>query len=135
MPLQPDQRTAIQKAMQNTGLKVEYLILGPDGRTTTLTDMVGYLEWCLENGDDGHITVRIASEEIGTIHVSTIFLSSIIINGNDWAAKRPFETMVFDSGRDMGMTRKYASIEEAEIGHREVVAEVLAFSHSDRPGP
>lgn len=113
---------------------MEYLILGPDGRTPVRTDTVGYLEWCLDKGDD-RVAAQIASEEIGAIRVSTIFMSVAIFNGNDWLARRPFETMVFDAGRDMGMTRKYATSEEAEIGHKEVVAEVMALSASAQPGP
>jgi hypothetical protein len=122
--LSPDQRESIQASLKNAGIEVEYLILGADGRTPVRTDTVGYLEWCLDKVDD-RIAAQIALEEIGDIRVSTIFLSSIIIGGHDSMAKRPFETMVFENGRDMGMTRKYATFDEAEIGHKEVVAEVI----------
>lgn len=134
MPLNPEQRDAVQRALRDTEVKVEYLILGLDGKTPVRTDTVGFLDWCLAKVDD-RISAQIASEEIGEIRVSTIFLPATIFNGNDWMARRPFETMVFDGGRDMGMTRKYGTFEEAEIGHKEVVAEVMALSSSSQPGP
>lgn len=129
MPLTPDQREAVQKALKDTGIKVEHLILGPDERTPVRTDMAGYLDWCLAEGDE-RVSAQIALEEIGDIRISTVFMSATIINGNDWMARTPFETMAFEKGRNMGMTRKYATFEEAEVGHQEVVAEVLALSPS-----
>lgn len=126
MSLSAEQREAIQASLKNAGIDVEYLILGSDGRTPVRTNTVGYLDWCLDNVDD-RISVQIALEEIGVLRVSTIFLSTIIIGGNDRMDRHPFETMVFDNGRDMGMTRKYATFEDAEIGHKEVVAEVMAL--------
>ncbi|TLX17135.1 hypothetical protein [Rhizobium sp. MHM7A] len=133
MPLTPDQREAVQKALKDTGIKVEYLILGPDERTPVRTDTAGYLDWCLDKSED-RVSAQIALEEIGNVRISTVFIAATIINGNEWMAKRPFETMVFEEGRNLGMTRKYATFEEAEVGHAEVIAEVLALSISKRPG-
>lgn len=127
MPLTPEQRASIQTSLKDAGIEVEYLILGDDDRTPVRTDTVGYLEWCMDKVDD-RISAQIALEEIGDIRVSTIFLSTIIIGGHDSMTKRPFETMVFENGHDMGMTRKYATFEEAESGHKAVVADVMALS-------
>jgi hypothetical protein len=134
LPLNSEQREAVRKAVKDSGIEVEYLILGCDERTPVRTDTVGHLEWCLEKGGD-RTSAQIANEEIGDVRVSTVFLPAMIINGNDWMAKTPFETMVFENGRNLGMTRKYATFEEAEVGHREVIAEVLALSPSVRPHP
>ena len=133
MPLSEDQSDAIRTAIKNTGLEVEYLVLDAETRSLRRTDTAGYLDWCLANGDD-RISVQIDLEELSDIRVSTAFISTMIINGNDFMAKMPFETMVFEDGRNLGMTRKYATLEQAEIGHGEVVAEVLERNRSIRPG-
>jgi hypothetical protein len=133
VPLSEDQSDAVRRALKNTGINVEYLILDADTRSLKRTDTVGYLDWSLANGED-RISVQIALDEMGDVRVSTVFISATIINGNDWMAKTPFETMVFDNGRNLGMTRKYASLEEAETGHGDVVAEVLQRIQSLRPG-
>lgn len=133
MPLSANQSAAIRKALKDTGITVEYLVLDSETRSLRLTDTVGYLEWCLANGED-RISVQIALEEVGDIRISTVFISATIINGNDWMAKTPFETMVFnDSGKSLAMTRKYPSLEDAKAGHSEVVAEVLQRHPSFRP--
>lgn len=133
MPLSANQSAAIRKALKDTGITVEYLVLDSETRSLRRTDTVGYLEWCLANGED-RISVQIALEEVGDIRISTVFISATIINGNDWMAKTPFETMVFnDSGKSLAMTRKYPSLEDAKAGHSEVVAEVLQRHPSFRP--
>ncbi len=133
MPLSKDQSDAIRKALKDTGITVEYLVLDPDTRSLRRTDTVGYLEWCLANGED-RISVQVALEEVDDIRISTVFISATIINGNDWMARTPFETMVFENGRSLAMTRKYETLEKAEAGHIEIVAEVLQRDRPLRPG-
>jgi hypothetical protein len=122
-----DEKEALRSAVSASGIDVQYQVLGPDGRTPVLTDVVGFYEWCRTIGGN-RTSVQIADEDVGDVRVSTIFLSQIVISGSDWLAKTPFETMVLDGVRSLGLTRKYTSWAEAEIGHKEVVAEVLELS-------
>jgi hypothetical protein len=73
---------------------------------------------------------RVAKTVLGSgVFVSTVFLGS----DHSWKpGSQPilFETMVFDESKGLGnmcledYTRRYATWEEAEVGHSEVVEEV-----------
>lgn len=83
----------------------------------------GLLEWgtWFERADR-----TVARDMIGEVEISTIFL------GIDHAFGRPgpllFETMVFGSEQFEHEQERYRTWEEAERGHAEVVARVMAES-------
>ena len=62
--------------------------------------------------------------EKGRVEVSTVFL---VIDHNHWGGGPPvlWETMVFGGPSDMDQ-RRYTSLPEAEAGHAETLAVVLA---------
>lgn len=77
-------------------------------------------EWMLAmKGNDMEIGKKVAHDTIGKISVSTIFLS--IDHG--WFGENPvlFETMVFGGALD-GEQFRYCTWEQAEAGHKEMVA-------------
>lgn len=79
-----------------------------------------WAQW-LEHGNR-----RIAVDDVGPYRVSTIFLG---IDHSFGRTKEPilYETLVFASDRDGSMdSRRYATWEEAERGHAEILANVTA---------
>jgi hypothetical protein len=64
---------------------------------------------------------RVARTSVGAITVSTVWLG---INHNVTTCGDPliFETAVFDEAGETGAVRRYATREQAERGHAEVVA-------------
>ena len=77
-------------------------------------DILKWAEW-FESAD-----LEVARTELGNVLVSTVFL------GVDRSYGEPpilFETMVFGGEMDRA-SRRYATWEEAEEGHKEVVANV-----------
>ncbi len=126
MPIPEDERNAIKAAIEASGIKLRHLILGPDGRTPVITDTAGFLEWAVDRGEE-HSAVHVADDKIEDIRVSTVFLAPIVSSYDHSLAAQPFETMVFEDGKDVGMTRRYLTWDEAEIGHREILDEVRAL--------
>ena len=123
MPLSQEQRAAVEAALKNNKSNLRHLVLGPDGRTPMITDMIGFLDWATDLGDD-RISLQIAFDEVGDTSVSTIFLSQIVFPNSD-IGKRPFETLV--SGDEYGeAVTKYETWDEAEAGHSEIVRELKA---------
>jgi hypothetical protein len=82
-------------------------------------DGLEFAEW-YEKAGDRRIVAR---DEIGDFLVSTVFLG-IDISPADFATPVLFETMVFKNEKDAGMTMRYATWEEAEVGHRRAVLRV-----------
>jgi hypothetical protein len=95
-------------------------ILGPDGRTPEPCPEV--LDWAAWYETADRTVSR--AERAGTL-VSTVFLGV----DHRFRGEGPplvFETMVFGAGDEDfdGLTRRYATWEEAEAGHREICARV-----------
>jgi hypothetical protein len=79
------------------------------------------LEWAMAfESIDPHV----ADEKIWGLRVSTVFLGIdhgySFIEGSEPVL---FETMVFVGGRDIQM-RRYCTWDEAEVGHKEIVATI-----------
>ena len=95
-------------------------ILGPDGRTPEpIEDVAAWGRW-FEKADR-----TVANDSVGNTSVSTVFI------GLDMGLKGApllFETMVFGGGLADSEWR-YATWEEAEEGHRNVLA--LAHTYND----
>ena len=67
---------------------------------------------------------RVGADDVRDLHVSTVFLGI----DHSWVEDGPpilFETMVLRGSEDVYM-RRYATYDEAEAGHREVVSWLLA---------
>ena len=77
------------------------------------------MEWAAGFGQDNN---RIANDDVGSVHVSTVFLG---LDHNYLREGPPvlFETMVF-GGKHDGDMRRYATYEDAERGHKETLTEV-----------
>lgn len=96
-------------------------ILGADGRTPEpCEDVQVWAQW-FESADR-----QVADDHVGDIHVSTIFLGL----DHSWSGTLPllFETMVFGGALNDNEWR-YATWEEAEVGHRNALA--LAHTYND----
>jgi hypothetical protein len=129
MPLSKDQRDTLNAAMEASGAKFKYLILGPGGRTLVVADVADFMDWAMDNGD-GRISVHVADDYVGNTRVSTVFLSTLVSGFNEAALQCPFETMVFGGNNDVLLTKKYLSWEEAEKGHEQILARVRALQPS-----
>lgn len=92
--------------------KLRHWIL--EGRTPVAVDMMTWAKWF---GDMNNR--HIAYAHVGGLSISTVFLG--IDHG--FMEREPilFETMVFGAGETLEMDR-YATYEEAEAGHRKMVA-------------
>ncbi len=94
----------------------EHYIL--DGHTPYPVDLMTWAAW-FETRENRHV----ANDSIGDVQVSTVFL------GLDHAfGQGPpllFETMIFGGDFDND-TRRYATWDEAEAGHAEMLAKVEA---------
>lgn len=79
-------------------------------------------EWAFMLADED--ACRVALTMIDNIEVSTVFIGIDMGLGR---SKQPqvFETMIFEDGKAKD-NRRYATWEEAEAGHREIVAAVTA---------
>lgn len=94
-------------------------ILGEDGRTPIETDIVGFIEWSSQNS--GELSYRVGLDELSDATVSTVFLSQL------WDRRRTpllFETMVFGVDGEVMGKRNYATWDEAEQGHAELVSKL-----------
>jgi hypothetical protein len=112
-------------------------------KAVRVTDEPGSEEWLgaasrLESGDNcvAQDFVDGVKDEFGTeieIHVSTVFLG---INHNFRGEGPPivFETMVFGGAFDR-QQRRYATWEEAEWGHIEILTEILDSEKSAKLRP
>lgn len=80
------------------------------------------MEWATayEEGDR-----RVALDNIEGNEVSTVFLG-LDMNHSGIGAPHLFETMVFLEGPDYGIMDRYSTWEEAEEGHKRIVAIVTA---------
>lgn len=80
---------------------------------------ISLLEW----GQKLEHNRQVADTTVGSVRVSTVWLG---LNHN-WGDGPPliFETMVFE-GPDDGWLDRYATLEEAEAGHAEVVRRLEA---------
>lgn len=107
-------------------MEMPYVVYILDGHIPVPTDNITeWGEWF--NGTDRHVATT--TLESG-VFVSTVFLGV----DHSWVENGPpilFETMVFDPRKPRldqwleDYTRRYATWEEAEAGHKEVVEEVL----------
>jgi len=100
-------------------------ILGPDGRTPEpCEDVRAWGRW-FENSDRS-----VADDHVGDVRVSTVFLGLDHGWGGNMEVRRVelFETMVFGGGI-ADATWRYATWEEAEVGHRNALA--LAHTYND----
>ena len=97
-------------------MKNEYFIL--EGETPKPVDMMTWAKW-FETADR-----VIASDRIGKISISTIFLG---LNHNFRENQSPliFETMVFGGDFDGEMLR-YSTFADAESGHLQILEKVKA---------
>ncbi len=99
-------------------MRSAYYIL--DGKTPVpVDDVLVWARWFEGDRTADHRVV--ARDDIGTVLVSTVFLGI----DHAWFDGPPvlFETLVFGWSGEM---RRYATWEEAEVGHAEVVADVRA---------
>ena len=87
-----------------------------EGHKAVETDLMTWANW-LENHHDRHVK----DETIGESRISTVFLGLDHQFGD--GPPLIFETMVFGGPLDMEQER-YATWEEAEIGHMAMVARV-----------
>lgn len=88
-----------------------------DGRTPVpAPDMAAYAEWTAQANRDGRR--RVGRTEVGGVEVSTVFLGT----DHNYGFGDPalFETAVFGPG-ETDVVRRYATWDEAEAGHAEVV--------------
>lgn len=85
-----------------------------DGKPVKVRDIY---EWA-EKFEHAERTIAVA--ESGGVRVSTVFLG---VDQNHWGKGPPilFETMVFGGKGDHEM-RRYATLEEARLGHERMVA-------------
>ena len=86
-----------------------------DGKTPVLCDLLTWARW-FENSDR-----RVASTEVGGVHISTVFLGLDHSFGH--GPPLLFETMVFRDG-DGEEQERYSTWEEAEAGHERMVERV-----------
>ena len=90
-----------------------------DGEPIFEPDLMRWARWNIEGGIDRR---RVALTEFGAVRVSTVFL------GSDHSFGGPipilFETMVFGAPlRHLdGYQERYATLEEARLGHERAVA-------------
>ena len=71
---------------------------------------------------------RVAEDEIGPYWISTVWLG---LDHSFGHAEAPwiYETMVFKGGDMAGVEqRRYATLEQAQVGHEETVSEVRLFA-------
>ena len=93
-----------------------------DGQTPVPTeDVIEWAQW-FETADR-----QVADDQIGDIRVSTVF-TGIDYNFTQIGPPRVFETMIF-GGALSDREWRYATWEEAEAGHRELLA--LAHTYND----
>lgn len=107
---------------------IEWYIL--DGREVKpVTGYMDYHRWreSLDPHSGPRLSLRIAVDDLNGVHVSTVFLGL----DHSWGSGPPlvFETMTFD-GRPAelrtcdGYQWRYSSLDDAEAGHRAVVAAI-----------
>jgi hypothetical protein len=77
-------------------------------------------EWCEWMATEGH---HVAFDQVGDVTVSTVFLSA------NPPLMPPFETMIFGGGELDNWQRRWASWDEAVLGHQAALALVRAKLH------
>lgn len=100
-------------------MHVKYIL---DGKMAiACDDLDKWIEWWKQVGNEGRI---VAQDQVGDVLVSTVFLA---INHQFRPHGPPliFETMVFGGPLDQEQ-RRYSTWEEAEAGHKEILAAVKA---------
>ena len=98
-------------------LNLHYIL---DGRTPVPVANVLELAMWFEVGDNR----RIASDQIGDVWVSTVFLGLDHSHGPPGSVPILFETMAFRDKEELACER-YASYEEAEAGHTAMLQRVV----------
>ena len=93
----------------------DHYILTPKTHKIKVVDLITWAKW-FETAEKER---RVAQNFIGDVHVSTVFLGL----DYNWGTGKPllFETMIFGGERD-GETERYATWNEAEKGHKKIVA-------------
>jgi hypothetical protein len=84
---------------------------------------VDFFEWLNLATERGELTVQLWRTDVGGASVSTIFLG-FDLNWPGTADRAPilFETMIFGGGEALDRSQwRYATYDEAEIGHAAVV--------------
>jgi len=94
----------------------EFYYILVDGEPVPTSDLFTWGEW-FETADR-----NVAKTEIGETLVSTVFLGLDHSFGNG-SIPILFETLVFGGGLD-GMMDRYATLEDAMLGHERMVARV-----------
>lgn len=101
---------------------LRFCILAEDDRTPVYVQFPEWLTWVVSA--EG-ISVPVKQERVGGRFVSTVFLSQMASRHHD--DPRHFETLV-DDGETSEVVARYATWEQAETGHADIVASMV-------PGP
>lgn len=100
--------------MINRKSVLRHYIMEKDG-TIRPVSLLTWAKW-FENVDNR----RVAWEDIGDLHVSTVFLGL----DHNWGLKGDpilFETMIFDKGGESVFCARYSTREQAIAGHQKAV--------------
>ena len=103
----------------------KFILVGKDHLIAEVRDFLAWAEW-METADR---TVKVSTQD--DVSVSTVFLGL----DHNFSGKGPpilFETMVFVAGEGHDQ-RRYATWEEAERGHDEMVRETFKPVVIERP--
>lgn len=104
------------------GEAMKHWMLDEKGEPKRAEDIIEWARW-LERNQDAR---RVAFDEIGDVHVSTVFLS--IDHAFTGGPPVLWETMVFGGPRDEEQER-YTSRADAVAGHARMVARVRASTN------
>ena len=102
-------------------------VLDDDDTPVQATD---YLAWARFKAEQGH-RLRVDRTHLAEIEVSTVFLAQDHSFGGG-ALPILYETAVFKRGTFVGIFGRYATRDDAQVGHDQVVAGLLS-EHPDRP--